>query len=163
MQKLLLAVLSIGLLSCQKVSTDKSQTINLDLTGEMLFEGANTLQMSALTKPEQLAEKLSTEVENLKGISVDRALLNIGKEEKEITESVLLQVVSDNNDLTTIGTLNPLPDGLEFELSLAEEIDVLPYLKDSGCTWVLDVNLNSDYMDEMHIKAALSLEISYTE
>ncbi len=148
-------------LSCQSYTTDESEVINLDLTGEMLFEGSNTLQMRAVTKPSQIAEKLAIKEENLKHIAVSKAILKMEEEEAGIAESLLLQIVSDHNDLTTIGTLNPLPEGKEFELSLAGEIDLLPYLKDSGCTWVLDMNINNDFMDEMHVKGALNLKIDY--
>jgi hypothetical protein len=47
-------------------------------------------------------------------------------------------------------------------LTLAEEIDLKPYLEDTGCTWVLDLNINSD-LDAMAVKAKLKLIINYKE
>jgi hypothetical protein len=69
--------------------------------------------------------------------------------------------VSDNKELVTIGTLNPLPEAAQLSLSLAQNTSILPYLKDKGTTWVLDLNIAEDYMDEMVVNAKLKLSVDY--
>ena len=64
--------------------------------------------------------------------------------------------------MITLGTLNPLPEGAIVNLKLAEEIDLKPYLEDSGCTWVLDLNLSGD-ANEMAIKSKIKLVVNYKE
>jgi hypothetical protein len=87
--------------------------------------------------------------------------LNLDDSSREITESLLLQLVSDNQMLITIGTLSPLPSGNAMTLSLSEDTSILPYLKDDGLTWVLDLNINEDQMDEMNVLGTLSLTVDY--
>jgi len=139
------------------------QTLSLELTGEMLFSGANTLSMQANTSAISLAEGLNIEAEKLVSVGVLEAIIELDAEQKQITESLLLQIVSDQEEMTTIGTLSPLPEGNAFSLNLANEMDLLPYLKDEGTTWVLDLNLSEDYMGEMIVPAELNLVINYQE
>ncbi|MCA1752185.1 MAG: hypothetical protein LC670_10415 [Flavobacteriales bacterium] len=81
-----------------------------------------------------------------------------------ITESLLLQVVSNNKSLVTAGTLSPLTeDAASLDLNVAEDIDLMPYLSDEGCTWVLDLNLSEDFMDEMTVNGTLTLRVEYSE
>jgi hypothetical protein len=42
-------------------------------------------------------------------------------------------------------------------------MDLLPYLKDEGMAWVLDLNLTEDHMDMMRAKGEVKLNIEYTE
>lgn len=160
-------LLSISILvilsGCQTTSVNNNITIPLELKGEMLFEGSNTLQMPATTTPDALAIALSVDEENLKKIRVSKASFEIPEGAAEISESLLLQIVSNQQDLITIGTLSPLPEGSSFELQLAEDMDLLPHLKDEGCTWVLDLNLSEDLMDDLTVAGSLLLEIHYSE
>lgn len=138
--------------------------MELRLSGDMLFEGSNTLQMPAEMSPAKIAEKLSVEVKNLKKIGVSKASLSMRDDQAAITESLLLQVVSNNKSLVTAGTLSPLTeDASSLDLNVAEDIDLLPYLSDEGCTWVLDLNLSEDFMDEMTVNGTLTLRVEYSE
>ena len=148
---------------CQPTAVSDDITSPLELKGEMLFEGSNTLQMPAATTPEALAIALSADEENLKKIRVSQATIEIPESAAGISESLLLQIVSNQQDLITIGTLSPLPAGNSFELQLAADMDLLPYLKDEGCTWVLDLNLSEDLMDDLAVAVSLRLEIHYSE
>lgn len=155
--------IAISLTACQSTKTNEDVIVEFTLKGEMLFAGANTLQAPMQSELNALAEEIGANSENVKSISVSKAMLSMSPEHAMITESLLLQVVSNNNSLTTIGTLSPLPEGTEFELQLAEEIDLLPYLQDEGGTWVLDANLAEDYMDVISVPAVLNLAIIYSE
>lgn len=147
---------------CASTELDDGFTANLEMSGDMLFEGSNTLQMQSITTPEALASHAGTEPGKLKQVSVNSAQFQMSAEHAAITESLLLQVVSDNNALVTVGTLSPLSDPNALSLSLSEDMDLLPYLKDTGCTWVLDLNLSEDYMDELKASGSLKLSIAYT-
>jgi hypothetical protein len=162
MKKLIaLLGLSLSLAGCADLSTQE-KTINLNLTGEMLFSGANTLQMPVATSAESLAQEVNVVANNLSAIGVGKAIIELTGDQAAITESLLLQIVSNNQEMTTLGTLSPLPNGTKFELRLAEEIDLLPYLNDEGATWVLDLNLTEDFLDEMQVKGKLALTIKYS-
>lgn len=163
MRLLTVFILLLGLSSCQTTAVNNELSLSFTLSGEMLFSGANTLQAPMQADASSLARQLNLEAEHLKSVSVSRATITMSAENAAITESLLLQVVSNNNDLTTLGTLSPLPEGTEFELQLAEEIDLLPYLQDAGGTWVLDANLAEDHLDVLEVPAALNLEITYSE
>lgn len=156
-------ILLVGLCSCQSTSVNDEASLSFTLSGEMLFSGANTLQAPMQANANSLARQLNLEAEQLKSVSVSKAIISMSAEKAALTESLLLQVVSNNNDLTTLGTLSPLPQGTEFELKLAEEIDLLPYLQDEGGTWVLDANLTEDHLDVLEVPAVLHLAITYSE
>ncbi|MCZ4410476.1 hypothetical protein O3Q51_16790 [Cryomorphaceae bacterium 1068] len=135
--------------------------MDLALSGDMLFEGANTLQFSGESQLEVITSELNINSEALESALVSSAILTLDDPTRAITESLLLQIVSDNNELITIGTLSPLPEGNKMTLSLAEEPAILNYLKDEGTTWVLDLNITEEHMDEMNISAAVSLNVDY--
>ena len=157
----LIAFLGILLSSCGPSASTETVDIQLKLAGEMLFEGANTLQFSGESHLKELADELGAEIGDIKNVAVSSAVLNLDDSSREITESLLLQLVSDNQMLITIGTLSPLPSGNAMTLSLAEDTSILPYLKDDGLTWVLDLNINEDQMDEMNVLGTLSLTVDY--
>jgi hypothetical protein len=160
--KRIIPILFLGfLMGCQSVLTDESQKLSFNLSGDMLFEGANTLQASAEGQLQDLASNLQIDPGNIESIGVSTAQISLG-DNSTIVESLLLQIVSDKLELTTVGTLSPLPEGNSFELSLAEEIDLKPYLASEGATWVLDLNLSEDFMDVMEADAELSLKIQYS-
>jgi len=158
---LLIAFFGIAVYACSpSVSTEKVK-MELSLVGEMLFEGANSLQYSNENQLAEIAAEVGVDEEAVEGITVSEVTIELDDLTRPITESLLLQVVSDNQELVTIGTLNPLPEGQVFTLSLAETTSILKYLKDSGTTWVLDLNITEDYMDEMTVDGSLDLTIDY--
>lgn len=150
------------LFGCSPTEQNDDVQLYLEMRGDMLFEGSNTLQMPSVTSLEALAKEAGTEVSKLKKIGVRGAAIQINGEYAAITESLLLQVVSDNKSLVTVGTLSPLSEDEEQRLSHAEDVDLLPYLKDPGATWVLDLNISEDHMDELYIEGTVQLSISYT-
>lgn len=129
----------------------------------MLFEGPNTLQGEGSLNLETLAENIGSDLKGIKSIKAAKAKLGMEPAQQSITESVLLQVVSNNQDLKTVGTLNPIPESGVLRLNMAENLDLLPYFKDEGMTWVLDLNLSEDHMDAMQAKGEVSLIVEYLE
>ncbi|HKL40074.1 MAG TPA: hypothetical protein VJ894_05305 [Cryomorphaceae bacterium] len=161
LSRLPILLLAFWLVSCGASTKNESVEIELKLTGEMLFEGANTLQVSGENQLIKVGNELDVEASAIKNVSVSAAVIELDDSSKEITESLLLQLVSDNNELFTIGTLSPLPDGNNLSLSMAENTSILPYLEDDGLTWVLDLNINEDHMDEMIVTGILTLIVDY--
>lgn len=154
---LLLLVILAG--CTNTTSTEKS--ITTSVSGEMLFSGPNSLQASVSTTANELADELGIEAADLSSIDISAIKISLAGEQAEIAESLLLQIVSNNNEMTALGTLSPIEGGTSFDLNVAEEINLLPFMKDEGATWVLDVNLSEDIMDEMQATVDLTLDINY--
>jgi hypothetical protein len=161
MRHIAISFLLIGLLlGCAK-TTSVEKEISTTVSGEMLFSGPNSLQAPISIDPKTLAEEFSIASEDLYSIGVTTISISLDGEQAAIAESLLLQVVSDNNEMTALGTLSPLENGTSFELNVAEETDLLPFIQDDGATWVLDVNLSEDIMDEMRAEVNLKLTINH--
>jgi len=155
----------LGFLAFASCSAELSQLEveqDLVLQGEMLFEGPNTLTAENNKDLISLIEEAGIEASQVESVEVSGAKITLSADGKSMAESLLLQVVSDNHELIALGTLNPLPEGKILKLQLAEEIDLKPYLEDSGCTWVLDLNLNGD-ADQLAVKSKLNLVVNYKE
>jgi hypothetical protein len=156
-----IAIAGTGLSACGPASTTASMEMELKLTGEMLFEGSNTLQYSGSGQLAELAGEVGVERASIRSVRVTSAVIELDGASRQMTESMLLQIVSDQNELTTIGTLNPLPGGNVLSLSLAEDPSILPYLTDAGTTWVLDINITEDHLDEFIANGKLELSVDY--
>ncbi len=163
MKKFLLWALVPLFMACQSNVQDDSQRLSATLSGDMLFEGANTLQGSSETTIESIAQAIGCKVEAIQSIGVKTVEVEMNAEDHTITESLLFQVVSNNQELSSIATLSPLPDSNLLKMQVAEEIDLAPYLKDEGLTWVMDLNLTEDHMDPMTAQANLTLLVNYKD
>ncbi len=152
-------IMAMALSACSAELDIETVEMELELTGDMLFEGSNTLQYSGADQLTEAAGLAGVAEGTVKAVHVDIATIELRGASREITESLLLQIVSDNKELVTIGTLNPLPKGDLLTLTLAEDPEILPYLKDSGTTWVLDLNITEDHMDELIITAKVQLRV----
>lgn len=149
--------------ACAETAVDETFETSLILTGDMLFEGSNTLQAPAAVTPDEIAEHAGTVTKNLKKIGVAEVVMRMDDPQAKITESLLLQIVSDNNSLATVGTLSPLTAPGMLELNVSERIDLLPYLNDQGTTWVLDLNISEDHTDEMTVNGQITFRTEYNE
>ena len=158
MRNIVFGFLVIGLLIGCGPTTSVEKDISTVVSGEMLFSGPNSLQAPVSLSPASLAEDLSIQQDDLKSIGLSDIQVTLAEEQAEIAESLLLQIVSNNNEMMALGTLSPLEKGTNFTLNVAEETDLLPFIEDEGATWVLDVNLSEDIMDEM--KATVDLKIT---
>lgn len=146
--------------SCTKTESHK-HSLELKLKGDMLFIGANTLQMPVNQNASALMNEAGLNNQELKAIEIEKISVELNETQHDIIESVLLQVVSDNNDMLTLGTINPIPKGMVFDLSLAEETDLLPYFEDANATWVMDVNIKEDYMDLMEVGVMVNIDLKH--
>jgi hypothetical protein len=161
MRNIALGLLFAGLLMGCAKTTSVEKEISTTVSGEMLFSGPNSLQAAVTLDPASLAEELNVSPDDLKRIRVSGIKITLSDDQAAIAESLLLQIVSNNNEMTSLGTLSPLENGTTFELNLAEESDLLPFIQDEGATWVLDVNLSDDIMDEMKATADIQITINH--
>jgi hypothetical protein len=159
--RILFFILLLGFWSCTDPAEEKEIIVDLDLKGEMLFEGANTLQMDAADVLGEIGGKLGVERDNIRSVKVKEIQLNLSDEARSYTESLLFQVVSNTEELKSLGTLNPLQEGNAQRLSSAEDSEILPYLKDQGTTFVLDLNITEEMVDEMKVLGNLKLKVEY--
>lgn len=163
MRKYLIWAMLPFLMACQSTVSDNSQEVNVNLSGDMLFAGANTLQGASGIDISSLAENLGTSPESISKIGISTVVMNIQEDSRSIVESLLFQVVSNNKELTSVASLSPIPAGGVLKLNVAEEVNLLPYFQDEGFTWVLDLNISEDHMDEMMAKAKVGLIVEYKE
>jgi len=161
MRKIAFAFLFIAFLASCGTTTSVEKSISTVVSGEMLFSGPNSLQAAVSLSPASLAEELNIEASALKSVSVSSIQVTLSDEQAAIAESLLLQIVSNSNEMTSLGTLSPLEKGTRFDLNVAEETDLLSFLEDEGATWVLDVNLAEDIMDEMKATVDLTITIHH--
>jgi len=155
------SLLILILMSACTSTVNTEKRIRTTVSGEMLFSGPSSLQAPVSNSASALAEELNIDVADLSSIGVSAIEISLADEQAKVAESLLLQIVSNNNEMTALGTLSPLKGGTSFDLKVAEEIDLLPFIKDEGATWVLDVNLSEDIMDEMQATADLTLRINH--
>ena len=143
--------------SCVEKETIAYQSDAVKASGEFLFEGPNTLQGPMTVTLDQVMEKVEVaEIDriNMAGISLTFADDSLRQE----VESLLVQLVSDNLPLQTVGTLSPLGPDPKQILQVNKELDILPYLKDATTQLVVDANLVTD-MDEMEVYVAFEFSI----
>lgn len=160
--KKLLKLLPLLLLAACSSNTTVEKLVTLNFSDEMLFEGANSMQMPLNVELGSFLGSLNIVEADVKNIGVKEASIEVAPEQVEMVESLLLQVVSDNHDLISVATLSPVDKSGLLSLSTAEEIDLLPYFKDNGCTWVLDVNLKVDDMTDLTLSGSLKLSVEHT-
>lgn len=131
------------------------------ITGEYLFEGPNTLQLENSISLDAMAESVGIQASQIQDIQVTRATVEKTALPDTLAESALLQVVSKNEPMISVGSVNPVPNGTTFDLQLAEEAALLPYFKDDEFFWVLDANFSSDQLDPIEIALKLEFNITY--
>lgn len=155
------SLLLLLLMAACTSTTSVEKSVATTLSGEMLFSGPNSLQAPVSNTADALAEEIGINASDISDIGVSAIQISLNPEQAGLAESLLLQIVSNNNEMMALGTLSPLKDGTTFDLNVAEEINLLPFMKDEGATWVLDVNLSEDVIDEMQATADLTLTINY--
>ncbi|QTN37710.1 hypothetical protein HZ996_00700 [Cryomorphaceae bacterium] len=153
-------MMTVMLVGCTSTSSVNSN-VNAVVSGEMLFSGPNSLQAPVSMSLGSLEEDLSIAQDDIRRVGVTAISVALSVEQAPLAESLLLQIVSNNQEMLALGTLSPLEGGTSFELIVAEDTDLLPFLKDEGATWVLDVNLTEDILDEMDASVDLNLMINY--
>jgi len=151
----------ILLSSCEEPVKVKTIEIPITLSGDMLFEGANSLQNDAQVTLKRIFETSKLRPNQISGIQIGSVEMLIENNLRPIIENFSLQLVSNNFEMTTLGAINPIPEGKVAKLNLAEAKDIFPYLQDDGATWVLDANLSEDHFDKLSVSGNLTFTIEY--
>lgn len=158
----LLAVLILAT-ACTETDNKYYAIPGIEVSGELLFEGPNTLQGQPKINLNDIAEKLDISVENITAAYLEEATIGFMPDSLQANvESSLIQLVSDNLELVSVATKSPLPSNGEVELEVNKEQDILPYLKDGSTTIVVDANIVGD-MDELKALVNLKLNIEYSK
>ncbi len=160
-KRIIIPVLSVIIaaiaFSCSPSEVKLVQAEPFEVSGEFLFEGPNTLQASNAFSAETL-QKLAQSDAAPTSIKVTKATFQLNGLNAKTIESATLQIVSNNHDMISLGTVSAI-SGNEVVLNMAEETDVTNYLADEGATWILDVNLTQDY-DELYLPLQLEFAIN---
>ncbi len=151
--------LVILLSSCSEPKSDVYTVSEIRLNGEFLFEGPNTLQSDASLGLDEIAATLEISSDDIKNIYLSECTIQIMPDSlRESIESVLLQMLSDNTEMKSIATLNPLPTDGILQLNLASDEDLKGYFGDSGAIYVLDANLSGE-MEELNVILSLKFNV----
>ncbi|MFW5760118.1 MAG: hypothetical protein ACOCXH_03955 [Cyclobacteriaceae bacterium] len=159
----LIIIIVSFLFGCQSATEKEIESKKISLSGEFLFAGPNTLQSQEKMSLSPYANELGLESEE-KIAEVNPASITVkfaNTKEAANVESILLQMVSEDLEMTSIGTLSPLPEGHNtVQLSVAPEMNLLPYLGDPSSIVIADVNLKED-MDALTIDVQMNLNFKY--
>lgn len=155
--------LLIILYGCSQINEKEIESKAISLSGDFLFSGPNTLQSSEILSLPPYVEELGIDgEENI--VAVYPASITVSfanAEEAANIESILLQIVSDDLEMTSVGTLSPMPEGqVQVQLNVSPELDLLPYLGDPSTVVIADVNLKED-MDALSIDMQMNLKFKY--
>lgn len=160
----LLTILLLFIIGFSCSSPNEAEYIweDLDVSGEFLFEGPNTLQGQPGSPVEQIAGKLNLNQKNIQAVHIVSCELQFQPDSlRSQVENALVQFVSDKLELVSVATINGIPESGEIILNAASEQDILPYLKDATTTLVVDANTKSD-MDVLQCKVNFKLNILYS-
>lgn len=153
--------LFLFLVSCESTKEETITWTDITVSGEFLFEGPNTLQGQTSATLKDLLEDKDFSAETVTSATLKSATVTFQPDSlRPAIESALLQFVSDNLELTSVATLNPIPEDGTVTLQVTEETDILEYLKDPSTSIILDVNLDQD-LEELSAVVNLELNVAY--
>lgn len=159
MKFLIYSGLLLLLLSCAQNSETVYTIADMEVSGEFLFEGPNSLQGKLKNPMEAISKEKGIDPSKIQSVYLKSCTVEFPDEESQaIVENILVQVVSDQLNLVSIATINGIPESGPISISGSAEQDILPYLKDQSSTLVLDANLKSD-ADDLKCKVDFTLRI----
>lgn len=129
-------------------------------SGDFLFEGPNTLQGSFELNDALLASMTGLTINEIKAVHVEAISLTVQEDSASaLVESVLVQLVSNDLPLQSIGTLSGVAAEAN-QLNSNTTLDIFEYIKDESTSLVIDANLTQD-MDQLSTTVVLKLSIKY--
>ena len=166
MYKLLSIGLGLGLLaaSCNGPTTTLSNTVKgIMVTAEgPCFEGSNTaigewdFELASLQGMEGYTN------EDLKNARIKSVTVYLDDEKDAgLVQEVTLQITAAAADMKKVAFLNPVPESsTSFALQVAEsQEDLVELFKQGLVTVVADVNINSDYEDNLVLLLDIEFEL----
>lgn len=144
-------------------TTKETVNISLELSGDgPFFQGPNSLMADYEVKLTELVEGKDLSSSEIKSANLLEAKVDLApNDELSLTdfESASLQMVSENQGMSSVAVLNPISgEGTEMALQTSAEADLAPYLNDGKFTTVLDLGFKNDAFVET-VKAKLDLKI----
>jgi hypothetical protein len=131
--------------ACSEPQEKAMQLSPVSVSGEFLFEGPNTLQGKLEVNWDAFLAQEQISKDKLSKVYLSNATIDFSPDSLETEiESALLQVVSDELELVSIATKNPLPSAYPVSFDIAQDQDILPYLMDPTAMMIVDVNIASD-------------------
>lgn len=153
--------LIITIQACGPKMTKIYEADPITASGEFLFEGPNTLQGKLTTTIKDVCGSLGLHYSDINSAEVSSLTLRIVPDSlRNEVESVLVQLVSDELPLVSVGTLSPLMDQKEQTLKTSGDVNILPYLKDETSMVIVDANLSSD-LDELATEVIFTFELKH--
>lgn len=161
MKYLFYPILAFLLFSCSQSNETTFSYDNIEVSGEFLFEGPNSLQGPLVSPIDKISEEKGINASEIEAVYVSNCTVEFNSEDKrKDLENMLVQLVSEKLNLISVATINGIPQSGDIVLSSSAEQDILPYLKDPNTTLVVDANLKKD-MDELTCLVNLELKILY--
>lgn len=162
-----LAALMLFYACAKQAEAEASQEAKAVASGPF-FEGPNSLIAEKQVDLAQLLEGVSLTNEQLNSVellAVNVELRAIDSLDFSIFSDASLSIVSPDQEMISIATLNPIEtDGQKIELSASQEADLAEYFKGENYSLILDLGLKEDvYLDEMGAKINLKLNIKYKQ
>lgn len=159
----IISIISVLLLlsACGSKETASYKLSDINVSGEFLFEGPNTLQGPITIGLEKIADEIGIKSDQIKAIYVNETIISFSPDSaRAMVESALVQWVSDNLPLVSVATKSPIPDDKMISLEVNPEQDILKYLKDDSSTLVVDTNLSKD-ADNLEATVSFLFNIIY--
>ena len=161
MKFLIYSGLVILLFSCAQSSETEYLMADMEVSGEFLFEGPNSLQGKLKNPMENISKEKGIDPAKIQSIYLKSCTVEFPDEESQsIVENILVQVVSDQLNLVSVATINGIPESSPISIPGSAEQDILPYLKDQSSMLVLDANLKND-VDVLKCSVDFTLKILY--
>ena len=161
MRSLWYIVLLFFIISCGSSETATYQSSAIAVSGEFLFEGANTLQGPSTISIEDIANELGIPAADIKSVHLKAGSLVFSPDSlSTAVESVLVQWVSNDLPMVAVATKNPIPEGASVSLDVTGEQDIAAYLSDPTATLVVDTNIAQD-LDNLEASVSFEFEIKY--
>ena len=162
-----LATLMLFYACAKKIEAESSQESEAVASGPF-FAGPNSLIAEKEVKLSQLVGGVELTNEQLKSIqllAVDVELRAIDSIDFSIFNDASLSIVSPDQEMISIATLNPIETSEQsIALSASKEADLAEYFKGENYSLILDLGLKEDlYLDEMGAKIHLKLNITYKQ
>jgi hypothetical protein len=132
------------------------------VSDDMVFEGSNTLQQTHTLKLAAAAGLEQLTEDQIKKVKLTKAILTTDDSlHFDILNSIVLQLSSDNTEMTQLAVVNPIPEGLDqLNMTIAAESDVADAFKQNTIYLIADADVKNDSNTPIRFKASLTFEVT---
>lgn len=161
---ILIATMTLLLSACASTTQESTELNVMTTAGGPFFEGPNSLIAEYEVDMKELLSSEDYTLGDIEKIGIKNVMVELVEEDSTSMSdftSVSLSIVSANEPLTGIATLNPIEstDNV-ITLSSSEEADLSAFFKEGKFTLILDWDFKADdYRDEMSSKINMNLNL----